>query len=235
MKMNIKTLFCAALMGITLCTAACSGKDENPGDPAGTITLNMMNESNGKTLLGTSGIYINNANNFYGNCLISFLGKKSGLGAVSTPVLQGLADEIAVKPGHAFQVFNDNFLSRFPSGATAAQVGSFYYNVYVVSEIKKGDEIAGATVKYVLNDVPQYGLPEYGSDLGRVNNPYEDLEIDLSTSDFEWILEDNYDQIECEKHGRKLIVSLKEYKYQADFKIFIRIRESYTYVYGSVW
>jgi hypothetical protein len=45
---------------------ACSNDDDNtPDDPAGTVTLNMLNENNGMTELGNSDVYINKANNFY--------------------------------------------------------------------------------------------------------------------------------------------------------------------------
>lgn len=40
------------------------GDDDDNKDPEGSVTLNMMNEGNGKTLLGQSDVYINNSNNF---------------------------------------------------------------------------------------------------------------------------------------------------------------------------
>ena len=46
-----------------MCFVNCSD-DDTPDDPADTITLNMLNEHNGKTYLGESKTYINEANNF---------------------------------------------------------------------------------------------------------------------------------------------------------------------------
>ena len=46
-----------------MCFVNCSD-DDTPDDPADTITLNMLNEHNGKTYLGESNVYINEANNF---------------------------------------------------------------------------------------------------------------------------------------------------------------------------
>ena len=44
-----------------MCFVNCSD-DDTPDDPADTITLNMLNEHNGKTYLGESKTYINEAN-----------------------------------------------------------------------------------------------------------------------------------------------------------------------------
>lgn len=234
--MNGRIFFCAA--AAVICSfGSCSGGNEDLGDPVGTVTLNMMNQDNGRTMLGSSDVYIDKADNFHGfACIIAELGQKSGLGAVSTPVLNGIAYEVAVKPGCAYQVFQKDLIRRFPSGNYALEIDSYYYNVYVVSRIEKEGVTTGAMVKYVSVDTPVRGLPEFNSDIGNLNNPMEDLHIDLPTSDFEYTLLDDNGQVRCVKEGKRLVVSLEDgNNVQGTFGIYIRIRESYTYVRGTVW
>ena len=79
MKKIFLPLFLAALVSGMF---SCSDDDKVPGDPEGTVTLNMLDEQNGKTLLDDSGIYIDKAQNFVcgNNCVLFALGKVGGLG-----------------------------------------------------------------------------------------------------------------------------------------------------------
>ena len=58
-KLLLPLLLAAFAVGVSSCS-----DDKIPGDPEGTVTLNMMDESNGKTMLDDSGIYIDKAQNF---------------------------------------------------------------------------------------------------------------------------------------------------------------------------
>lgn len=83
-------------------------------DPADTITLNMLNEHNGKTYLGESKTYINEANNFVTSSnFISDVGNGAGVGADILPSLTNLTHEVAVTPGHIYQIFDKNTLIDF--------------------------------------------------------------------------------------------------------------------------
>lgn len=64
--MKTKMLRWIAPAVLSLALVACSD-DDAPSDPAGTVTLNMLDAENGKTCLGSTGFYINEADNFYGN------------------------------------------------------------------------------------------------------------------------------------------------------------------------
>ena len=77
-KLLLPLLLAAFAVGVSSCS-----DDKIPGDPEGTVTLNMMDESNGKTMLDDSGIYIDKAQNFVSgdNCVLFALGKVGGLGA----------------------------------------------------------------------------------------------------------------------------------------------------------
>ena len=81
--MNTKKIVGIFLLSLcTMCFVNCSD-DDTPDDPADTITLNMLNEHNGKTYLGESNVYINEANNFItSKNFISDVG--NGAGVVST-------------------------------------------------------------------------------------------------------------------------------------------------------
>lgn len=242
--MKVKLFFHVTFLSIlTTCITSCSSDDNIPSDPIGTVALNMMNEDNGQTTLGHSDVYINNANNFYSSsCFLSSLGKKNGLGSISEEemLLQGGANQAAVEPGNAYQIFSKNAIKQFPSGKLALSVASNYYNVYVVSQMKRDDEIIGANVKFILMDAPDYGLPESKKYIGVLDhkdgNKFEII-IDLPTSDFEYetTFGNVLGKVEHKKEGNKIVVRLVQYEgYSYDIGFYIHIKDSYTYVYGSV-
>ena len=92
-----QTIRWAAVAALLFGAVSCS-KDETPGDPEGTVLLNMYNEQNGKTLLSDSDIYINDAGNFISpaSCQLFMLGERSGLGGVRVTDLKNPAPEAAV-------------------------------------------------------------------------------------------------------------------------------------------
>jgi len=236
MKTKKTFLFYILLGAITL--VSCS-KNDDYSDPVGTIPLNMMNENNGKTILGNSDIYINKDNNFYGaSCVMNNLGTQKGVGSISSPELRGLSNQLAVEEGNAYQVFTDASIRKFPSGKLALKITADYYNVYVVSQIMNSDTVAvGFKVKYSLLDVPEYGLPEYNSEIGTLDKGIaSELTINLSASDFEYEFDDDYNGlIQAEKDGNKLILRLEMSVYNDhNFGIYIRKSEGYTYVRGKI-
>ena len=80
--MKTKMLRWIAPAVLSLALAACSD-DDAPSDPAGTVTLNMLDAENGKTYLGSTGFYINEADNFYGTgpFWIADVGPVRGIGS----------------------------------------------------------------------------------------------------------------------------------------------------------
>lgn len=240
MKISKLFLFSTVLAFATSFVACSSDDDDTPNDPIGTVTLNMMNEDNGQTELGNSDVYITNSNNFYSSsCMLSSLSKRNGLGSISEMLLLGGTNTAAVEPGNAYQVFSRDAVREFPSGKLALSIGANYYNVYVVSQIKQEDAVIGAIVKFALMDVPTNDLPKLNSNIGTLNHlnaNEQEITIELPTSDFEY--EANFNNLfnvyEHEKNGNKLIIKLIEYYMPMDFSFYIRIKDSYTYVYGSV-
>ena len=75
---------------LSLALVACSD-DDAPSDPAGTVTLNMLDAENGKTYLESTGFYINEADNFYSNgpFRIADVGPVRGIGSLGGPATSG--------------------------------------------------------------------------------------------------------------------------------------------------
>ena len=80
----MKKILFAAFALCTVAFGACSKDDGGKGDPAGSALLNMMNESNGRTLLGSSDVYVDDAGNFVcSSSVIAYAGRVGGLNGVS--------------------------------------------------------------------------------------------------------------------------------------------------------
>lgn len=241
-RINMKTNYfflLSLLFFFTPIFTSCNDEDDIT-EPAGAININMMNEDFGKTELGNSDVYIDNAYNFYGpSCSITSLGKKKGLDN-SNPLFNGLATKVAVEPGNAYQFFRDAAVREFPSGKLALHIKADYYNVYVLSHIIQDDVIVGANVKFALEKAPRYDLPEYDSNIGHILSTdfnTHKLTITLPSSDFEVepaFASSKYYTLDYQKEDNKIIVKLINYKESDVFGFYIRIKESYTYVYGKI-
>lgn len=151
MKRFLLPLVCAALaFGVASCS-----DDDTPGDPAGTVMLNMLDEHNGRTLLDDSDIYINDAGNFVsgGDCSLFMLGEASGLGAVRIASLRNPVPEAAVSPGQGYAAVCSAAAMQFPSQCVALPLdgsGANLLKFYVVSSLPDGENGSkGAVVKFV--------------------------------------------------------------------------------------
>lgn len=235
-KIIISLLICTSLI------LACS-KDEVSGDPQDTITLNMYDESNGKTLLGFSDVYINNANNFKcSSSAINGYGAMSGLGVnVSLNLTSSnLVKEIAVKEGHLYQIYSTNSLVQFPSGEYAIGPDDIYYKMFVSSVITEEDEIIGAEVKYIGKKANLDKLPEFNYHIGTLYNIGDVVEIEIS-SNIEWLLERDYevDNFDIKMENGKLKITLnsipdKTYGPYGDYRLYIRLGSVYTMIHFFV-
>ena len=236
MKRFLLPLVCAALaFGVASCS-----DDDTPGDPAGTVMLNMLDEHNGRTLLDDSDIYINDAGNFVsgGDCSLFMLGEASGLGAVRIASLRNPVPEAAVSPGQGYAAVCSAAAIQFPSQCVAlplAGSGANLLKFYVVSSLPDGENGSkGAVVKFVTAQPQRHGLPEWGDTVLTIEN-YDHLGQEvvytLPTEDFEFVL-DGEGQIGCEKRGRKLVFALTDWPYPGQrFGLTLRIGESYTNVF----
>lgn len=216
MNMNLKRSFAVFLL--TLCSTTFIGcdKDDEAPDPAGNVTLNMMNEDNGRTLLGASDVFINNANNFQTqNCYLVDQGKTYGLGASFPLTLDNLSQESAVLQGHMYYVYAQNSLRDFPSRKQAIFVGSEFYKAYVVAPITSENTTTGAQVKYVIAHAESNGLPLPGTTIiGNLNNQGDSCTYDLP-QDAELMygsyLEQNADSFDIRQENGVLTIILKDY------------------------
>ena len=240
MKKIFLPLLLAAVVGGA---PSCSDDDGVPGDPEGTVSLNMMDESNGKTVLDDSGIYIDKAQNFVtgGNCVLFAFGKVGGLGAVAPKSLETSTTIAAVEAGHGYVAVRPGTLRSFPSGKMAMPIGRQdvnYLKIYVVSPLTAESKTVGAAVRYVTAMPGTYKLPEYGSTALRIdhsNYDYLDQEVALSLpgGDVECDLIDNGYDTRCEQRGGKLYIRLGGW-FARRFELYLRSRESYTMVYVDV-
>mgnify|MGYP000101038930 CR=1 FL=1 len=235
MKRFLLPLVCAALaFGVASCS-----DDDTPGDPAGTVMLNMLDEHNGRTLLDDSDIYINAANNFQTNeCLIAEIGPSKGIGKVIPPqVGNGLVYQAAVTPGHLYQAFKEEAVKQFPSGKFALALAGDYYQFYVGSEIMKEEKRVGAVIQFALINPEADGLPAYDSTIGTVVSGYEDEIVREFPKDTEFSydsdLEDLF-QITTEGGILKVTLLPSWSDIRGNYAIYARHNEVYTKIYVKV-
>ena len=169
-----------SLITLSIFWGSCSKDDDTANDPIDTVTLNMLNEQNGKTLLGESNVYINKANNFFTPIdFISDTGKASGVGVKMEPQMKNLTQEVAVTPGNMYQIFCYNSIRNFPSGNYAAQIKDSYYQVYVVSPIVSNNLTTGAIVKYATASPNGKELSQINPYIGTLKHIGETIEYTL--------------------------------------------------------
>ena len=131
----MKKILFAAFALCVVAFGACSKDDGAKGDPAGSALLNMMNESNGRTLLGSSDVYVDDAGNFVcSSAVIAYVGRVNGLNGVS-PRFDNLVRKAAVDVGGGYLVYDGDSLHEFPSGRVALAAGTTFYRMRVESEI----------------------------------------------------------------------------------------------------
>ncbi|MBS7343515.1 MAG: DUF5036 family protein [Parabacteroides sp.] len=103
MKSNL--VIWVALSCLMACFSCSDDLSEEELFPEGTATLYMMDERNGKTLLGNSDVYITGERNFHSNRFPIFdMGKKSGIGDIEMPDFINMAPQVAVQPGNGYVI-----------------------------------------------------------------------------------------------------------------------------------
>lgn len=231
--MNKNWIFSILLMSLSLVFMASCDKDD-VSDPSDAVTLNMLNEANGKTLLGGSGVYINKANNFFSpseSSLIADLGSSKGIGQNFAPQLTNLVLETAVTPGHSYQIFDNESLAEFPSGTIAIRLNDTYYRVYAVSNLTASGNITGAVVKYVAVNAEGKGLPAYEQELGTLHNLGESVEVAIPKG-AEYYCESSRKPYELSVINGKLVFKLVSGwdESNGSYRIYIRSGSVYTVV-----
>lgn len=236
--MKIKKIFGILLLLCTVNFISCSSDDEDK-EPEGSLALNMMNEENGKTLLGVSDVYINKSNNFKtSTCFITDMGKTSGLGAHTKINLDNISQEVAVTTNSLYHIYDQKTLLDFPSGNRAIEIGAGYYKAYVVSPITKEDVVTGVSLKYILAYPETNNLPEYKKVIGNVSYVGETAKYTLPKDTelyFSDYLEGDRDAFDIQITDGKLnITLLKEINKNSgpygDYGIYARSRSTYTYI-----
>lgn len=245
MKFSKRNLLNILLMSLTFtAVTSCDKDDDDSSYPSDAVTLNMLDEQNGKTLLGTSDLYINKSNNFRTySYLLSDVGKVSGVGAKMDPKTGNLVKEAAVIPGHMYQIFNPTVLRDFASGTKAVQVGAGYYQVYVASKITSDNVTTGAVVQYVLAYPDGNNLPKLNQNMGTFLTTEDRVEIPLPKG-AEYFFEEHNSSgdvgaFEISNVNGKLVVALNNWpdKYRGPwgtYKTYIRLGNVFTIVVFNV-
>lgn len=185
--MKTKTIFkTLALLFLTFCLSNCNKEDFDPF-PEGTSALRMMNEDNGKTLLGNSDVYITTGGNFKsGQFPILDMGERKGISDIDMPDFINMAPEVAVIPNHGYVVLENIYdIHTFKSQTKAIAEKSQVYRVFVDSWIqdKDGNNV-GANVYFLLGKPCENGvIPVWGTNIGTLEwNYVEDKSTDFRIS-----------------------------------------------------
>ena len=229
------------LLLCTLCFTACSDDDGIDLFPEGTASLRMMNEDNGRTLLGNSDVYITREGNFASDASPLFdMGVCRGIGDIRLPDFVNMAPAVAVEPGHGYVVCNADYVTRFPSGTYAIAEYSDVYRVYVDSWIRgEEDKITGANVRFLLGK-PAEGMPAWDSMAGtiylvRMTDRIEPVRIDLPDGDIEVEYEDSADEwLTYSVQNRTLTVTMPNFYIpgsdRAEYSLRVRSGHVYTQI-----
>lgn len=240
-----KMTFFAGLLLCALCLTACSNDDDIDLFPEGTASLRMMNEDNGRTLLGNSDVYITKDGNFSSDQYPLFdMGERKGIGDINMPDFTNMAPSVAVEPGHGYVVCNANDVRFFSDSRTyAIAENANVYRIYVDTWIRdQEDNITGANVRFLLGKPLEDGMPAWGSSIGtttcvlsNAGDEFIPVNVELPSDDIEVVyLDGGEGNLAHTLSGRTLTLVLKENFYfpddAAEYKVRIRSGNIYTEV-----
>lgn len=156
-KSTILIAAIACLLGLAACN------NDEPELFPNTLSLNMMNSENGRTVISGTDVYVNEANNFCSRqFVINDLGTKGGFS--SKPNLSQLSHEVAVVPGHYYQMFEEWYVGDI-AGATAFPISESFFCVYADSWIyDKSNNIIGVLIKFAETKPSVGKLPAWDTE-----------------------------------------------------------------------
>lgn len=156
-KSTILITVITCLLGLAAC------KNDEPDVIANTLSLNMMNSENGKTIISGTDVYINEANNFCSRqFVINDLGPKAGFS--TKPNLSQLSHEVALIPGHYYQIFEEWYVGEV-DGLTVFPIFKTFFNVYANSWLYDKDKnIIGALIKFAETTPAKNDLPDWDTE-----------------------------------------------------------------------
>lgn len=149
-----------------LCVVSCSSDDTDEFQDA--VTLNVMNEVNGKTIIGNSDVFLNKNNNFQSESW--YIAPAGTLDKETQPDLISLIREAAAEQNHLYCLYNSGSFITFPSGEKAIYLGSEYYKLVVESNISSNELIQGIKVKYKSIIVSSNKLPAKDTMIGNMSD-----------------------------------------------------------------
>ena len=247
-KTNMKTKEVVGILMLFLCGFSFISCDKDKEDvnlfPEGTSTLRMMNEENGKTILGNSDVYITKEGNFKsGQFPIFDMGEKKGIQDIAMPNFVNMAPEVAVNLKHGYVLCNDRDVYTFDSQKKAIIENAQVYRIFVDSWIQdKEENITGANVYFLLGTPMEHGqMPAYDSNIGSLSWNYDlgktnilNLAIPSSNPndiEIEFITEGGDEYIAYSINKNSISFSLKvAHIWATDYRLRIRCNRVYTEV-----
>lgn len=237
--MKTKTILGICLSLCVWSFVGCGDDETTDIFPEGTASLRMMNEDNGKTLLGNSDVYITNAGNFKSDQFPLFdVGEKRGIGDIDLPGFTNMAPEVAVQPRHGYVICTAADVRSFPSGQQAICENANIYRVFVDSwiEDKEGKTI-GANVYFLLGKPEaDEGIPFWDSEIEWQYDPTKEnpLELTLPSDDIEVEIlgeEQDYNYLAYSMRGRTLVFRIENPSgLDTTYQVRIRCQNIYTEV-----
>jgi len=165
---------------LLVAASACNNKDKY-AEPDDQVSVNLLDEDNGKTLFAATDIYITREHNFVSplSYYLVDMEKVRNLGHVEEFVseIKTITNQVAVVEFEGYLAFKRSDCARFPSGCVGIASNALYYGIFVDGWIKKDKEKVGAVV-YFSEYRPDAGsLPEWGSTL---NGTYSDGKVTVT-------------------------------------------------------
>lgn len=215
-----------------LCLVSCSSDDTDEFQDA--VTLNVMNEVNGKTFIGNSDVFLNKNNNFQSESW--YIAPTGTLDKETHPDLVSLIREVAAEPNHLYCLYDPESLMTFPSSEQAIFVGSAYYKLLVESNIPSNDLIQGMKVKYKRMIVSDNKLPAKDTMIGSMANVGDEISYNIGNVAeyaFDEALSYNQDCFDISLSNGVLKIIQKKtidkiHGPYGDYKIFIRSGNVFT-------
>ena len=169
MKNLLNICLLTALLSLSLTSCHDRDKYDVPDDM---VTIKMMDEDNGKTVIGLTDIYMTRAHNLVTNdYYLVDMGQVLDLGHVeeNEPDFVTLTDKAAVGEYEGYLAFLRTDLKRFPSGISGIALNAQYYRIWVDEFIEDGDKKVGATVCFAQFRPKQNNLPNWQAVAGVID------------------------------------------------------------------
>ncbi len=169
--------------------AACT-KDESLEIPADTVSLNVMDEDHGKTLIGPTDIYMTRDQNIVSQDYWLFdCGQVLDIGHVEEngPDFQTASNIAGVDNYKGYIAVAKTACRAFYSGNHAVAISEGYYRLWADEWIKESKKVVGMQFQFAKLAPERKALPEWNSPLGTLDQAQgrTTLTLEFAAADIE--------------------------------------------------